>query len=65
VLQVEICINDHIDEGWSDWFESLTITHTEDDQTILTGSVVDQTALYSLIARLSRLGLALVFVKVT
>lgn len=65
MLQVEICINDHIDEGWSDWFERLTITHTEDDRTILAGSVVDQTALYSLIARFSRLGLALVYVKVT
>jgi hypothetical protein len=41
----------------------LTITHTEEDQTVLIGPVPDQAALYGLLAKLSALGLALLSVK--
>lgn len=65
MLHVEICVKGRINEDWSEWYEDLTITHTEGEQTILSGPIVDQPALYSLIARLSRLGLPLLSVEVT
>jgi hypothetical protein len=63
VQVLEIRIEGRIDEHWSDWFEGLKITHTEENETILTGEVVDQAALYGLLAKLRDLGLPLVSVK--
>jgi hypothetical protein len=60
---VEIRVKGQIDEHWSDWFGGLMISYTDGDETILTGSIADQAALYGLIARLRDLGLPLVSVK--
>ena len=60
--RVEIRVKGRIDERWSDWFEDL-ITHTDQDETILSGTVVDQAALYGLLAKLRDLGLPLVSVN--
>jgi hypothetical protein len=60
---VEIRIKGRIDPHWSDWFADLAITHSGQDETILSGEVVDQAALYGLIARLRDLGLPLVSVN--
>jgi hypothetical protein len=63
VQVVEIRVKGQIDEHWSDWFAGLEITHTAQDETIMTGEVVDQAALYGLLAKLRDLGLPLVSVK--
>jgi hypothetical protein len=63
VLQVEICIEGCIDQHWSEWFEGLAISYLEEKRTLLSGLVMDQTALYTLLSRLYRLGLPLVSVK--
>jgi hypothetical protein len=63
MLQVEIRIRGRIDRRWSEWFNDLTIAHTNRDETILTGSVADYTALYGVIARLRDLGLPLTSVN--
>jgi len=60
---VEIRVKGQLDEHWSDWFEDLTITHTDQDETILSGTVVDQAALYGLLAKLRDLGLPLLSVN--
>ncbi len=62
MLSVEIRIKGHIAPHWSDWFAGLSIT-TTDDETILTGEVLDQAALYGLLARVRDLGLSLLSVK--
>jgi hypothetical protein len=62
MLQVEIRAKGRIDERWSSWFEGLPIAHTAQDETVLSGSVIDQAALYGLLAKLRDLGLALVSV---
>jgi hypothetical protein len=56
---VEIRVRGRIDEHWSEWFEGLTITHTDQDETVLTGAVADQAALYGLLAKVRDLGLSL------
>jgi len=61
--QVEIRVQGRIDEHWSDWFDDLTLTHTEEDETILSGVVTDQAALYGLLAKLRDLGLHLLSVN--
>jgi len=56
---IEIRVKGHIDERWSEWLDDLTITHTDKDETVLTGAIVDQAALYGLVAKLRDLGLPL------
>lgn len=48
---------------WTDWFEGLSITLLEDGDTLLTGPVVDQAALYGLLKKVRDLGLPLVSVN--
>jgi hypothetical protein len=55
-------VRGHLDRGRSSWFEGLEITFTNGD-TLLTGSVQDQTALYSILDKLRDLGLELVSVE--
>jgi hypothetical protein len=61
--QVEVRVKGRIDERWSEWLDGLRIVHTEQDETVLTGTVLDQTALYGLIAKLRDLGLPLLTVN--
>jgi hypothetical protein len=61
--QVEIRIKGQIDERWSEWLEGLKIVHSDQAESMLSGEVADQAALYGLIARLRDLGLPLLAVK--
>ena len=61
--QVEIRVKGHLDTQWAEWLDGLTITHTQQNETILSGPVKDQAALYGLIAKLRDLGLPLVSVN--
>lgn len=61
--QVEIRVKGQISERWSEWLDGLTITHTDENETVLTGPILDQAALYGLIARLRDLGLPLLSVN--
>jgi hypothetical protein len=57
-----IRIAGHVDASWSEWFDGLTVTHTESGETILYGAVADQAALHGLLARIRDLNLTLVSV---
>ena len=56
---VEIRVKGQIGDRWSEWIDGLTIRYVEPDETVLTGPVEDQAALYGLIAKLRDLGLPL------
>jgi hypothetical protein len=64
MLRIEIRVKGRLDVHWSDWFDGFAIEHTDQDETILTGTVVDQPALYGLLSKLRNLGLPLVSVDV-
>jgi len=53
---VEIRVKGCIDEHWSAWLAGLSITHTDQDETVLSGKVVDQAALYGVLSMLRELG---------
>ncbi len=57
--QIEIRVKGQIDPCWSEWFGGLAVGHAEPDETVITGQVPDQAALYGIISRLRDLGLEL------
>ena len=58
----QIQLEGHLSRQWTEWFDGLTITLTENGDTLLTGSVVDQAALFGLLRKVRDLGLPLVSV---
>jgi hypothetical protein len=59
----EIRLQGHLDTRWSDWFEGMTITQTEDGDTVLAGPVADQAALHGLLKKVRDLGLPLLSIN--
>jgi hypothetical protein len=61
-LVYQIRIKGHLAPHWSGWFESLTITLEANGETLLTGPVVDQAALYGVLRKVRDLGIPLLSV---
>jgi hypothetical protein len=57
-----ICVQGYLEPEWSEWFDGLTITHDENGNTLLSGPIVDQAALYGILNKIRDLGLALLSV---
>jgi hypothetical protein len=58
-----ICVKGYLGPEWSEWFDGLTITHDENGNTLLTGSIVDQAALYGILNTIRDLGMTLISVS--
>jgi hypothetical protein len=58
----EIRIKGHLEKRWVNWFEGMTITLTDNGDTVLTGPVVDQSALHGLLRKVRDLGMPLISV---
>jgi len=56
----QIRIEGHLDDQWADWFSGLTVILEENGDTLLTGAVVDQAALFGLLKKVRDLGMPLV-----
>jgi hypothetical protein len=54
-----ITVEGHLDSDWSEWFDGLTITRMNNGETMLTGPIVDQTALHGVLIKIRDLGLPL------
>jgi len=62
--QVEVVIEGIIDEQWAEWLEGFKLSQLENERTMLTGSVEDQSSFYGLIAKMRDLGLKLLSVHI-
>jgi len=58
----QIRIEGHLGLPWTDWFEGLTVTLEDNGDTLLTGPVIDQAALYGLLKKVRDLAMPLVSV---
>ena len=58
----QIRIGGQLGEQWAVWFDQMTLTRTDNGDTLLTGPVVDQAALHGLLRKVRDLGLPLVSV---
>jgi hypothetical protein len=61
--QVELRVKGKVDTDWSDWLGGLTVDHTAEGETVLTGAVRDQSALLGVLNRILNLGMQLLSVK--
>jgi hypothetical protein len=59
----QIRIHGHLSQQWTDWFEGLVITLEEDGNTLLSGPVVDQSALHGILKKIRDLGMPLLSVN--
>jgi hypothetical protein len=59
----EIRLRGYLSTDWSPWFNDMSVTHNDEGQTLLTGLVVDQAALYGLLDKARDLGLSLLSVR--
>ena len=62
-----ITVQGWLDEGWSEWFDGMSITNEIEADgpplTIFTGSIADQSALHGLLVKIYNLGLPLLAVN--
>ena len=58
----QIRLKGHLGGQWTDWFEGLTITLEDNGDTLLTGPVADQAALFGLLRKVRDLGMPLLSV---
>ncbi len=58
-----IRVKNHLGADWEHWFDGFTIAHQKGGVTVLTGEVVDQSALYGLLQKLQNLSMALLSVE--
>ena len=61
-LVYQIRIKGHLGREWTDWFGGLTITPEDNGETLLTGPVVDQAALYGVLRKVRDVGMPLLSV---
>jgi hypothetical protein len=59
----EIRIKGYLGSQWTDWFEGLTITLEDDGDTLLSGPVADQAALYGLLKKVRDSGMTLLSIN--
>ena len=62
-MTYEIRVKGHIPEDWSEWLGGMPFTHTLNGETVLTGPVRDQAALYGVLLKVRDLGLILIAVN--
>ena len=65
IQRVEIRIEGCLDRQWAEWFEGMEFTQTTNGETVITGDIVDQAALYGLIGKLRDLGVKLLGITFT
>lgn len=59
----QIRIQGHLSQPWTDWFEGLNVMLEEDGNTLLSGSVLDQSALHGILKKIRNLGMPLLSVN--
>ena len=62
-LNYKIKVKGELDPVWMEWFEGLTLTHDCEGNTVFAGTIVDYTALHSILLKIRDLNLKLISVN--
>jgi hypothetical protein len=60
-----IRVKGHLDEKWRDWFDGFVMVPRASGETLLTGPVADQAALYGVLSRIRDLNVPLLLLAQT
>jgi hypothetical protein len=58
----QLRVKGHLGAQWGAWFGGMTVTQTANGETLITGLVADQAALYGLLRKVRDVGLPLISV---
>ena len=58
-----IVVNGHLEERWRGWFNGMDIQNLPGEKAVLSGIVIDQSALHGLLIKIRDLGLPLISVR--
>lgn len=54
----------YLDESWADWFYGMDLSYEEEgNKTIISGKIVDQSALHGILKKIRDLGMTLISVS--
>lgn len=59
----EIRIEGHLPEHWSDWFEGVAVHNLKNAETIITGELSDQAALFGVLHKIHGLNLRIISIE--
>ena len=59
----QLRLEGHLGAQWADWFGGMAVTLEENGETLLTGRVADQAALFGLLKKVRDLGMPLLSVN--
>jgi hypothetical protein len=63
MMVYEICLKGELDQQWSAWFDGLSISYDGEGNTLLCGSLPDESALYGVLMKVRDLALPLLSLK--
>ena len=61
-MHYEIRVKGHLDQCWATWFDGMVLTAETNGDTVISGRVIDQSALHSLLSKVHHLNLTLISV---
>ncbi len=56
----EIHVTGYLDSSWSEWLDGLEVKLLENGETVISGSIVDQSALMGVLNKLARMSLSII-----
>lgn len=59
----KITVKGHLDDSWDDWLNGFFIIHESEGTTVLSGPILDQTALHGVLEKIRALNLTLISVQ--
>ena len=62
-MRYQIRIKGLLDPSWQDWLAGLQMTYEPSGNTLLSGSLPDQAALFGVLLKIRNLGLTLLFLE--
>ena len=62
-IEYQICVKGHLDQRRMHWFDGMNISIRPNGETLISGQIVDQAALYGVLNRIRDLDLPLLLVK--
>ena len=56
----EIHVKGYLDNSWSEWLDGLDVKLSENGETVIYGSILDQSALMGVLNKLARMSLSII-----